>query len=172
MNRLNQTTKTGSGFFSKMMKDRQGFSLIELTIVVVIVAIGAAIGGFSYRQMLPDLRLKAATRDLKSDMNMARMRAIRENNFVAVAINAGGDGYRVFINDGGVETTLKNVTLPDGVSISDNTFAGDQTQYNSRGLPTVTGQVDLTNDKGKAMGVVLSMLGQVNIVYKDGAVSD
>ena len=162
--------------------------MLELMVVVVLIAIGAAVATFSVTRSLPDIRLKAAARDLKSDLNLARMRAIRENANVAVLFDVANNQYTIFVDDGaggGVaanfiqepgEAQLKTVNMPMGVSMIQASFAPGgvaQTRFNGRGLTIgLGGNVRLQNANPSFRGVAVTMLGRTSIQESsDGGVT-
>lgn len=148
-----------------------GFTLMELMIVLAIIAIGASVAGFSIRNMLPDLRLSAAARDLKSDMNSARLRAIKENREVCVLFDMEAGGYDVLLDDGdGIfveenETLLKSVRMPKGVTIEAASFgnSGALACFNSRGIAGVPGTASLANSDDGQRNVAIAKTGRVSI---------
>ena len=60
------------------MKRDQGFTMLELliTIVILCVLLGLSIPGFS--SWLPKYRLRGATRDIYSNLQLAKMTAVKD----------------------------------------------------------------------------------------------
>ncbi len=80
---------------SAVVKSAQGFTLIELIIVLVISVLGfAAIGSniFSGNQTT---KLQAAARDLASALRYAHGEALMTRAQVSVAVNLDGNSYRI-----------------------------------------------------------------------------
>ena len=145
---------------AKRMENKKGFSLMELMVVLAILAVIAALGVPSLIGWRSDAKLREAVSQLRGDLEMAKLRAVRENDFVAVLLNA--DDYMVFIDDGaggggrgdytanGSEEILRNRQMPAGVRIDNTTFAGgDRTRFNGRGRLEVQGIVTIVNSAGR-----------------------
>ncbi len=60
--------------------DRYGFTLIELVIAISIVAITLAISGPALDQYTKTQRVKNVAREIYTNLQLARMTAIKENN--------------------------------------------------------------------------------------------
>jgi len=170
-----------------------GFTLIELIIAIGMISILSAIAIPSAMKWLPNYRLKAAARDLYSNMQKAKVEAVKRNTDVLIIFtsgtyaSAGGIGsYQVFVDDGGTdinpgiadnqirdgdEKILAQVNMPKNVSLYDVSFTGNIAGYNSRGLPcTSLGSVYFQNNQSRYYRVSLSTAGNVKITTSnDGA---
>ncbi|MBP6682699.1 MAG: GspH/FimT family pseudopilin, partial [Halioglobus sp.] len=80
---LDMTDYSGPGVASAR-KFEGGFSLIELMIGVLMVAILMGIGVPSFRTMIEEQRLRAATTDLRLALNLARSEAVKRNRNVVL----------------------------------------------------------------------------------------
>lgn len=173
------------------IKRDSGFTILELTLAVVILSIGAAVSAFSLNQLLPDLRLKAAVRDLKSDLNMAKLVAVRNNTFVTALFDTVNDTYTIFRDDGGGvignagnfvqdagEPTIKIVNIANrysSVNMYWATFSAGTPRlyFDGRGIVDgVGGSVRMRNSKNNFRRVTVSILGKSQIeVSDDGGVN-
>jgi len=128
------------------MRRNSGFTAYELAVTLAIVAIMATVTMPSFLSWLTAHRLRGASINLMADMEMAKIRAIRENTFVAVQFAA--DKYRIFIDNGsgggvagdwiqnGSERLVIDRPLPAGVTIpAEITLAQQRVRFTSRGLP-------------------------------------
>ena len=67
----------------------QGFTLIEVMVVVAIVAILAALAGPSFRDLIDGWRVRSATEEITSTVYYARSEAIKRGGRVSVRKNCG-----------------------------------------------------------------------------------
>ena len=79
------------------MRKQAGFTVMELLTVVAIIGVMAGLAISSGIEWLPKHRLKSAANDLFSNMQRARMMAIKENrNWIIVFDRGTMHGYRVW----------------------------------------------------------------------------
>ena len=158
------------------MRKDSGFSLMELMTAIAILAILAAIAIPGYIGWLPNYRLRSAARDLQSTMQLARLRAVRENADVVVSFDTVNDDYEAFVDNGegaggiagngsrdGTERIVQNGEMPAGVDLLNTTF-GAAPAFNSRGLPNGSGDVYTKNSQNRFMGISLSITGNSRII--------
>jgi type II secretion system protein H len=153
------------------MRSKSGFSLIELLIIVAIIAILASVA--LPNMLAPSIRAKmrGSVSNLRSDLQTAKMMAIRENAFVVVNMQA--TGYQVFVDNGAGansgnwaldadERLLVSRQMEPGVSIdlAATDFAGDRTRFNDRGLPENFGKIVLTSPVGQRQ-INVNRLGRI-----------
>ncbi|OGP56725.1 MAG: hypothetical protein A2V65_07870 [Deltaproteobacteria bacterium RBG_13_49_15] len=157
------------------MKKETGFTAVELVVVIAVIGILAAVSIPGFISWRSNAKLRGTTNNLKADLEMAKLKAIRENDFVAILFAAGGNGYTVFIDNGagggiagdwtpnGTEQILKNIQLPAGVTITiPTTFAGNQTRFNGRGIPGNLGSVSIVGQTGNRQ-ITINSLGRIRV---------
>jgi prepilin-type N-terminal cleavage/methylation domain-containing protein len=100
-----------------------GFTLIELMIAIVILCLllGLAIPGFS--SWLPRYRLRGAARDIYSNLQLAKMTAVKDRNRCRISFDVANSRYQVssissgpngtFGDGDDVTVTLKTVSFSE-----------------------------------------------------------
>ena len=114
------------------MQKRSGFTLIELTIVIVLLAILAAVSVPNFLSWLPKYRLKSAARDLYSNLHLAKMSAIKANKNYRVKYYKNPDRYMVDL----LNKTIRLSDYGSGITFqgpNNQTFAVAAITFNSRG---------------------------------------
>jgi prepilin-type N-terminal cleavage/methylation domain-containing protein len=154
-------------------KPSSGFTLLELMITLSILGILATFAVPAFSAWLPEYKLKRAVRELYSNMQFARMTAIRQHRKYRVVFNLAGNGS--YILQGPDNTTEKSINFLDydaggtigygfgNATKAANTSGGplpsdhisyryNKAVFNSRGTGS-TGYVYLSNNLGTAFAV-------------------
>ncbi len=158
------------------LQNRQtGFTLMELMITLVVMAILAAIALPSFQSIIENRRLAGAADNLFSDLQFARSEAIKQNQTVQFQFNTGNWCYG--IDDDGancdctnpasctVNTAQKVVSgsTYKNVALSVTGFTGTTINFDSRrGIPSDNGTFTLTIN-GKTKSINLSAIGKVKV---------
>lgn len=157
------------------MRRDSGFTAFEVAVTLAIVAIMASFTMPSFLGWLSAHRLRGSAINLMSDIEMAKIRAMRENAFVAVQFST--DGYSIFVDNGvgagtagdwmrnGTERLVQDRRLPAGVSIrmDEITLADNRVRFTGRGLPadlSTAALIPVANKTGRR-DVRLNRLGRV-----------
>jgi type IV fimbrial biogenesis protein FimT len=150
-----------------------------MIVVICIIAILAAIAIPAFAVWLPNYRLKSAARDLYSNLQLAKLGAVKENKSWAVVFDQGNDRYYIVSDDGAndtwdgpvddtIERTVDLANYEDiyfghgtaNKDIDDDPFSADDVVYgasdvvvfNSRGTCN-SGYVYLANQKNTTYGI-------------------
>jgi prepilin-type N-terminal cleavage/methylation domain-containing protein len=158
------------------MQDKRGLTIIELVVVMCIVGVMVLIAIPNIGRWLPRYRLKSAARDVASNMQLARLGAIKDNREWALLFDVNGESYQI-ISDKGADgnwgtpddTEERAVNLsdypsvrfgdsghgpaPGGGPVDDGvTFVADRAEFNPGGTSTA-GTVYLQNNRNDAIAI-------------------
>ncbi|MFZ7111338.1 MAG: pilus assembly FimT family protein [Desulfatiglandales bacterium] len=166
--------------------NKKGFTLIEMVVVIGVMAILGAVAVPSFLAWLPDSRLKAAARDLYSNMQKAKMDAIRSNSNYRLVFDQGAGRYQLQDNGGAVKKIVTLADYHNGVDYgfghatgnatvgggplpgSPITYVDSDATFNSRGTGEA-GYVYLSNSKNTAYAIGTRSSGSVVLRKWDGA---
>ena len=155
----------GEKMFRKKM-NKKGITLIELIVVMVIIAIGAALMVPNIGGWLPNYRLRSATRDIASTMRVAQMKAVSNNIQYRVNLDdgvLGAGNYVLQYDSGGWKNDGAIQTLPSGIIISAITIPAKHAEFNANSTSS-TGSLTLQNTKGSQRRITLtSATGSVKV---------
>lgn len=83
-----------------MMK-QNGFTLLELMVVMILIAVAGAIAIPGFTVWLPNYRLRIATNDLYTNLQLAKAGAVRDRAEWAVRFDTGNNTYELLSGEGG-----------------------------------------------------------------------
>jgi prepilin-type N-terminal cleavage/methylation domain-containing protein len=135
--------------------NRRGFSMVEMLMVVAIIGI---MGTMSVSYLLaarPHATLEQAQLELAGNLNAARHLAISEECRTRVRFDTTvtPNEYWVQRMDNATGTwsnaTMPLFELPAGVTLSGNTFASSEVNFNTRGGLVSGGTLTLTSSDGE-----------------------
>jgi type IV fimbrial biogenesis protein FimT len=116
-----------------VMKKKSGFTVVELVVVLAVLSIFVAIGVPNFMSWIPKYRLKSAVRDLYSNMQLAKMTAVKSNVDCTITYSTDPDQY---VLSGALSKTVVLGDYGSGVNFNgpaNETFAATTITFNSRG---------------------------------------
>jgi type IV fimbrial biogenesis protein FimT len=173
-----------------------GFTLIELILVTAVLALLTIIATPSIKGLIVTIRVNAAIRDLASDMQWARMKAVAENNDYWITFNAADNSYSIYDdndNDGPeADELVKTISIPanhngieygyitgtkgpNGNTITDEIgFPSDKLRFYSRGTTNSEGYLYLiptedlsTNNHNRMRALNVVQTGRIRVYRYD-----
>lgn len=169
----------------------QGFTLVEVIIVITIIGIISAIAIPNFIAWLENNRLRDSSQDLLSNVQYAKFEAIKRNRNVVItfapvacapAIPQPGGSYTIFADDGnggGVsgnsireanEPILRQETMGRGIGLCNGSVAFTVLPANTYGFtPTGrpvglnSGTAALRNDNGRVHTLTLGVAGNLSL---------
>ena len=80
-------------------EQKTGFTVIELLIAAGILGILSSIAIPSYNAWLPKTRVNGAARELFTELQLAKMKAISENNDYVITFDSANNMYSIYDDD-------------------------------------------------------------------------
>lgn len=159
-----------------MNRKDSGFTLIELFIIVSLISIMTAIIVPNFMQWVSNYRLKNASFEMRSLMQVAKLAAVKEKSYAVISFDVENNSYKSFLDNGESEDTqwtweegekiIREGTMPDGIDLYEASFSGGvpYLRFNSRGFPNGWGgHVYMRNDQNRVVEITLSMMGNINV---------
>lgn len=141
----------------------QGFTLVEMVIVLVVGALLVGMAVPAFYGMMARMRLEGAFNELAGDLQYARAEALRRRETVAIQVHADGSGYAV----ASATLTLKTVTLPSDVSFqAEDPVSFDGLRGSAAGAAQLNGRSLIDSAK---LRVSVTAIGRVRLCTPDGS---
>ncbi|BCS97140.1 hypothetical protein DSLASN_27720 [Desulfoluna limicola] len=143
------------------MRRADGFTLIELMVTVAMVAVLATLAVSGYSRLIEGARLATAAGDLRADLELAKLTAIRRHVTVLAYFNGGAGkngSYTLWVDTKDGEEILTR-TMPEKVLLTTGT---PPIGFNTMGIASATGQIEVhTTDNAKYKRISVSAAGNI-----------
>ncbi len=140
-------------------RSEQGFTIMELVVVMTLALIIMGVALPNLLSWLPTYRLSAGARQVASDLQLARMKAISQNAKFRLIFS--GATYTFEKDNGGTWGTESGpFGLPDGITVTGVTAISE---FQPRGTVNVISLITLQNVNSLTKQVQISIVGRVSI---------
>lgn len=146
---------------------QEGFTLIEMIVVIAVIGIVSAIAIPNYLASLPEKRLKSAARDLHSNLQKARISAVKNNQKWAVTFDTGGEKYSVCSSwvSSTDHTVEETIDLQDYPGVEYQSVTVSPIVFKPQGTGTA-GIATLKNNKGTEFDIETLVSGLITLERK------
>ena len=133
----------------KLLRNKSGFTLIEMVITAVVLGLIAAMAVPDFFRAMQKVKLNAATRDVISDLRWARSHSISSRNQVGLNFDFTNKTYCVFLDtdnpgnfqySAGQDSVVKSGSLTN-LGSGSSTFASNTIIFKPDGTCHASGQV-------------------------------
>ena len=146
----------------EIMRKNSGFTITELMVTIAVISILASLAIPNFVAWLPNYRLRSGAEEIHSTLQLARVRAIKQNATATVAFNIANETFQASV--GG--QTFRSGQMPAGIDINSATFGvGTFVQFDSRGIAinNTAGNAVVRNDLGGVRTITVSITGNSRI---------
>lgn len=162
-----------------MVSLKEGYTAIEVMVVLALTAILAALGIANFATRIPHYNLADAGRQITSDLRMIRQRAISEGVSKSIQFTPNARSYT--LSDTEVRTLPSYIRfgvksgvphLPDASSMPNDgvSFKDNLATFKPNGMISSMGTVYVTNDptQGESTAISVNATGRVKIQRRVG----
>lgn len=143
--------------FLRYVIDQHGFTLMELMACLGVAGLLMVIAIPAFRNTLPSLRLNDAARQIATELQQVRMKAIAQS--IPHQINFSTTTYVVQRCNGTCANDGGNMTIPEGITI---TPPGTSPQFQTRGTVPAATTIRLSNGTVNKW-VCVTVIGRIKI---------
>lgn len=130
-----------------ILRRQRGFTLVEIMVTLAVMAIAAALVSPAIMQMAPNMALKSAAQDLYSDLQRAKITAIKENTPAVVVFNASSYFYYIDLNrDGAYTASAVDAFTPADDRNGDGMYNLGENFTDNDGNGVYTGEIAVTKN--------------------------
>jgi prepilin-type N-terminal cleavage/methylation domain-containing protein len=143
-------------------KTINGFTLIEMIVVVSILSILTTIVLPNLSRWYASIKINGARRDLISDLRLIQQNTVTSQTNHSIQINVPQNKYSL-TKKNSPDEIIKTVNLPEGITISALNLVPEVTEieFNAAGAPTAIGTITVSNYYGITKTVEVTPSGFV-----------
>jgi type IV fimbrial biogenesis protein FimT len=140
-----------------------GFTLVEITVTIGVMAVLLAVSLPNLLAILNELRLSDGARQLASELQLARMKAISQHTKYRISFGSYPATTYSFEKHDGTAFALEAgpVALPEGVTVT--TVSPSVSEFQSGGTVNTTSTITLSNGSATKQ-IQVNLIGRVKIL--------
>ena len=149
-----------------------GFTLVEVVIVLIIMAVGAALAGIAITSGSSGLAMKTFARELSATLRYARNHAVSEKHAFCFVINKDEGLYRLYgdkVDEEGSLLPVIEKPIPEDIEVVIN--SEDEEFFEVEFFPhgnTSGGVIEVQNKKGKVLFISVNRLsGKIEVKERE-----
>jgi prepilin-type N-terminal cleavage/methylation domain-containing protein len=151
---------------TNLRTNQLGFTFPEMLIVMILIAIIAGISYGAFNRMGVNSSLRTAARDIASDFQLARQRAMAENTNLTITFDPVNHTYTVPQGGGGTLTKSLASYSAGIIFTSVNLLGGNIIVFQPRGTTQQWGNVALQNNRGSTATIAVNSTGRANVQFE------
>lgn len=149
----------------------QGFSLVELIVVLAIIGAILAVAGLNWQKYQANTALRSAARDIVSDIQDCRAKATSESRPYLVEFSTGQTGFYRIKGDAanGYDAVFKQKNFSQyGNGVQVTSASGDKysnaVEIEARGITTIC-TVKMSNSLGSTATIQTNSTGKTHVTF-------
>jgi len=147
----------------RQLKEKKGYMLINLIFVLAVFSILITISAPALKRYQPNLKLKAESKNLISDLRYAQEMTVTTQQVHYVEINATAGQYFIF-NANDPSSPIKTVQLDGNINFQEvNGFDDNKIIFNSYGAVSQAGTIVLANTQEQTATISVKPSGYVQL---------
>jgi prepilin-type N-terminal cleavage/methylation domain-containing protein len=148
-----------------------GFSIVELMVVVAIIGVMGAVASMAWQRYAANANLKTAARDLVSEIQSCKTKAISESRDILIIYSTGPNSGS-WIKDYPITTIIRgyrsfSTSYGYGIKISSVSFGGTYSNaplFQARGTSSA-GTLTMTNSRGSTATITTNITGKAYVTF-------
>ncbi|MFI5224850.1 MAG: GspH/FimT family pseudopilin [Nitrospirales bacterium] len=145
----------------KSQSQEQGWSLIELLIVLSIMGIMAALAGLSYQTLVARVQARSVTIEIASELRLARQLAMARRERLRVIFDR--EERTITLRRADAEGTLHVYQYAEKGVIVDGPTAGPELLFHPSGRSVTPTTIRVRDSQGRETMFTVSITGRVSV---------
>lgn len=142
-----------------------GFSLVELTVLMVVIGIMLALAVPNVRSTIDTFQVRTAAAEMATNIRLVGQQSISHEKEYKIKFDCSSDRYMVYwVKEDGTTELVETVALENGVGIESTTFLNDEITFGVQGRPSSAGVIELRSSAGIMRSVSVDSSGRVAAV--------